>query len=575
MIAGVPLFKHRSAHCWPAWLLVACMLGIAVEAGAQRLPQGYFISPIIDEIGLSATFAEFRTNHFHAGIDIRTGGAVGKPVRAVADGYVARVSISPWGGGKILYIKHPNGYTSVYMHLSAYAGAIGRAVAEEQRATQSYAISKTFFPHELPVKKGQVVALSGNSGSSGGPHLHFELRRGGEADLYTHATTYNPLLFGLPYRDGLKPTIRGLRIYPIGGKAVEVGKENTVSVSTPFYLGIYATDAAEGSTPRNGIDRVEVYLDGTLAFRYTTEAFPMDSSRMVNALIDYRHFCSTRQPYLLTRLLPGARGPWVPVCLADGVFRLEPGSTHTIGVRVMDIMDNVAERVITVKATTPSSITTPPRHAEDTTGLVTVAYNRPWQLARAGFRLMLPAHTLYADDRLRVEENSEKPYLSAVVSVEPTINDIPPNIGYSLSLKPNGGVNLPEEKLTVVRISGKRHVACATSHAGGWHTATLRDFGHFALLADTVPPHVAAVNFSAAKPLRVSILKVRLGDNLSGLASFKFYLNGQWILAEYDGKTAIATINCGRLLKAGRNKLTADVEDACGNRTHKEWLLAR
>ena len=142
------------------------LIGLAELALAQELPKGYFRNPMDHDIGLSATFAEFRANHFHGGLDMRTGGAIGKAVYAAADGYVAKVSISPWGGGKILYIKHPNGYTSVYMHLDSYAGAIGREVLKEQYARQSYSIAKLFAPDELPVKKGQLVAYSGNTGSN-------------------------------------------------------------------------------------------------------------------------------------------------------------------------------------------------------------------------------------------------------------------------------------------------------------------------------------------------------------------------------------------------------------------------
>ena len=148
-------------------VILAVLVGLAELASSQKLPQGYFRNPMDHDIGLSATFAEFRANHFHGGLDMRTGGATGKAVYAAADGYVAKVSISPWGGGKILYIKHPNGYTTVYMHLDGFAGEIGKAVLKEQYAKQSYSITKLFAPNELPVKKGQLVARSGNTGGSG------------------------------------------------------------------------------------------------------------------------------------------------------------------------------------------------------------------------------------------------------------------------------------------------------------------------------------------------------------------------------------------------------------------------
>ena len=543
---------------------------------SQELPQGYFRNPLGSDIGLSATFSEFRNNHFHAGLDMRTGGAIGKPVYAAADGYVAKVSISPWGGGNILYIKHPNGYTTVYMHLDSYAGAIGKAVLREQYAQQSYSISKLFAPGELPVKQGQLVALSGNSGGSGGPHLHFEVRRGGLEDLHTHATLYNPLLFGLPYKDSVKPTIRGLRLYPANGTS-EASTGNPLSAGTPvtvdgpFYLGIYASDAAEGSTARNGIDRVEVYLDGALFFMYTTESLPVDSSRMVNALIDYPHFRATRQAYLLTRALPGAEGPWIPVRQGDGIFRLRPGTTHSIGIKVYDIMENCAEQVLTVHAAgseTPSvprypgAIDAPQRHN------ALVHYVRPFDLQSATYALHLLPHTLYADDYLHLGEKAGR------ITVEPRLNSIPPHVGYTLSLK--GSLpKVSDDKVVVTLVDGSRLSAYPTTHADGWHTATVRDWGTFALMADTTAPTVRPLNFSESKPLKVSTLKVKIGDDLAGVDTYHCYLNGQWILGEYDGKSATVSIDARGKLRTGKNDLRVEVTDGCGNIADKTWRILR
>lgn len=531
----------------------------------QELPQGCFRTPLDGAIGLSATFAEFRTGHFHAGIDMRTGGAVDQPVYAVADGYVAKVSISPWGGGKILYIKHPNGYTSVYMHLNGYAGAIGKAVLREQYAQRRYSITKLFAPDELPVKKGQLVARSGNTGSSGGPHLHFELRQGGMADLHTHAVTINPLLFGFPYRDGINPTIRGVRIYPEGGEPVEVGKDNTVTVSGPFHLGVYATDAAEGSTAKNGPDRVEVLLDGTPFFVYTTERFPLDSSRMVNALLDYPHYARTRQPYLLTRALPGAEGPWIEQRVGDGIFRLRPGSTHHIGIRVLDIKGNVAERTITVVT---SQNTQGPQLADAPAR--TAKYNRPFSLQQSTFSIQLPAFTLYADDRLDCTARG------GAVTIRPTVNDIPPHLAYTLGIK--GTLpGVPQQKTVIVLVTRKpgsvKHTACKTTHADGWHTAQVRDWGEFTLAADTTAPTVRPVNFSEGKPLKSNTLRLKASDNLSGIDTYHCYLNGSWILAEYDGKTATLVIDADGKLQSGVNRLRVEVTDAVGNTTDLTWKI--
>lgn len=549
------------------YILFVLLVLIGLGSTAQELSQGYFRNPMDHDIGLSATFAEFRANHFHGGLDMRTGGAIGKPVYAAADGYVAKVSISPWGGGKILYIKHPNGYTTVYMHLDSYVGEIGKAVLKEQYAQQAYGITKLFAPNELPVKKGQLVARSGNTGGSGGPHLHFEIRSGGLEDLHTHSRTYNPLLFGIPYTDRIDPTIRGIRIYPLGGKPVELGKESTISVPTEFFLGIYATDAAEGSTLRNGPHRVEVYVDNQLAFMYTTDAFPVDSTRMVNALIDYRHYIDTRQAYLLTRALPGAEGEWIPIRQGDGVFRFEQGSKHKFQVRVYDIKDNLAERTFTVSVDYEKS------YCPVATG-TTVKYDAPISIQQPTFIVQMSPFTLYGDDILEVRDKEEAPYSTPLVTVRPSFNDIPPDKAYTLRIKPKATLGVDPSKVVVALVGAKKLSAYKTSFADGWYAAQVRDFGQFTLAVDTVAPTVIPLNFGN-KPFKGNTLKIKIGDNLAGIETFNCYLNGQWIMGEYDGKSATVTISASGKLRSGKNELRVEVTDSSGNSSRQQWTVIK
>lgn len=534
---------------------------------AQELPQGYFASPLKGEIGLSATFAECRIGHFHGGLDMRTGGAVDRPVYAVADGYISRVSISPWGGGKILYIRHPNGYTSVYMHLNGFAGETGRLVREEQYSQQSFSIVKDFNEGQLPVRKGQLVAYSGNTGGSGGPHLHFELRKTNTGH------TINPLRFGLPYHDSMKPTIRGLKIYTINNKqTIDVTDNNTLTVNSPFYIGVYATDAAEGSTPKNGTDHIEVLLDGDLFFLYTTESFNLDSSRVVNALVDYPLFATKRQAYILTRALPGAEGDWIPVRQGDGIFRLAPGTTHKIQIRAYDIKDNYTERTLTV------TISNNGIAASDFNTMESgdyVDYTHAVTIRRPAFSAEMPAYTLYANDLMHCAFKEDSRYYSPLCTIEPSINAIPPHQHYKLNLRGKIPTGIPTGNVTLVRIDGKRVVAYKTTYSDGIFSASVRDFGTFALTCDTVPPKVSLTNYKEGKPLKARVLKIKISDDLAGIETYNCYLNGSWILAEYDAKSATLFIDTQGKLRAVQNELRVEVADGCGNLTRRTFTISR
>lgn len=531
-------------------VLLLGLVGLVGHGFAQDLPQGYFRNPLDCDIGLSATFAEFRIGHFHSGLDMRTGGVIGKAVYAAADGYVCGVRVSPWGGGKMLYIKHPNGYTSVYMHLDSYEGDIGRYVLREQYKQQSFSIVCNIPEGLLPVRKGQIIARSGNTGGSGGPHLHFELRKDGR--------TINPLLFGLPYTDGIRPTIRGIRLYQSDGKTITLDKDNTVSVSGPFYLGVYATDAAEGSTARNGVDRVEVYVDGEIFLLYTTEGFPLEeNSRTVNAIVDYTHLCRTREAYLLTRALPGAEGEWIPVRRGDGIMRFKPGTTHHVQVRVYDIKDNLAERTFTVNAT--AATIQPTKSTEG----VAIKWNEPFTYSIGNASITMDSGSLYADDRLVVVPGS-------TVSIRPTVNNLPPHLWYTLSIK------APEQPHTViVRLNGDKMNAYKTTRESGCYVAKVRDFGQFTLTTDSIAPVVKPLNFSNNTKLKSTTLKVKIADNLAGIETYRCELNGEWILAEYDAKNALLVIDTSGKLKSGYNRLHITVTDGAGNVTDKTWNLTK
>src|SRR4051812_46271704 len=189
------------------FLLIFSLAILTHNSFAQKYPQGYFRNPLDIPMQLVANFGEIRANHWHMGLDIRTNHKVNQPVHAAAEGYIARVSVEPGGFGQAIYINHPNGYTTLYGHLNSFFPALAAYVKEQQYGKESWRINLTIPPEMFPVKKGTLIALSGSTGASEGPHVHFEIR-----DTKTE-NCLNPLMFGFPIPDAVPPTISRLAMY--------------------------------------------------------------------------------------------------------------------------------------------------------------------------------------------------------------------------------------------------------------------------------------------------------------------------------------------------------------------------
>ena len=266
----------------------------------SKYPQDYFRSPLDITTVLSGTFAELRSNHFHAGLDIKTKGREGLNVYAAAAGYVSRIKIAHFGYGKAVYITHPNGYTTVYAHLQSLSPILESYIKKLQYKNESFEVQVFPEPLDLPITKGELIALSGNTGSSGGPHLHFEIRDNQERPI-------NPMLFGLTTKDTKKPNIKSFYAYPLNDtshvngfntkqKLRLIGLKNgdfkisDIKAYGQIGFGVESTDRHDLAGNNNGVFKIESYLNGDQNFEVNFERVSFDESKHINRFIDYSHF---------------------------------------------------------------------------------------------------------------------------------------------------------------------------------------------------------------------------------------------------------------------------------------------
>lgn len=602
-------------------LLLLLILGFYSNIFAQSYPVDYFNQPLDGVLQVSGTFAELRGNHFHSGLDLRTNSKEGLPVMASADGYVVRIKISPFGFGKAIYINHPNGYTTVYAHMQGFNDAINDWVRAQQYKLEAFDVD--LFPPKdiLRVTKGEIIGNSGNSGSSEGPHLHFEIRE------TNSEMPVDPELFGLPVKDFIRPTMHGLRIYPEGKGSTVNGKPDastlalagwgpvyrlkitdTIQVNGKFSLGISASDLLNETSNRNGINGYAVFIDSVKMFDWKAVTFNFNESRYVNSFIDYPYYYATNQRFMRTHTDPGNKLSMYVYNPSKGIFSAKPGSVHYVKVVVNDSKNNESILRFIVKADNPveadataalaannkkdksgpsnsageSSFTTSKFKTEDVDNISETPESKNGLLftidkvnnfATPDMRISLPGKCLY--DSIRFTYATQPGQLnmySKVIKLHYPSVPLQDYFDLSIKLEKNP---FDVSKLVVVRINSmNKPSSVGGKYENGFMKVKLRDFGRYAVMVDTTAPAIKAVNIKEGMQLKeIEEIKVIISDNLSGISTYRGTLNGAWILMDYDAKNRLLTYKRDALLLPGNNVLSVTIVDGTGNQSTKQWNL--
>lgn len=539
-------------------------------------PKNYFRSPVDIKIQLAGTFGELRPNHFHSGIDIRTNSMEGLPIYAVADGYISRMRVQASGFGYALYITHPNGLVSVYAHLQKYRGAIFDKMKEVQYELKSFEIDTMLSPTLLKVSKGDIIAYGGNSGSSQGPHLHFEIR-----DAITEEPI-NPLLCGFEVPDEVNPIIQAVTIYPLNINSsvnnIKTQQRYLATGNRPNYtinqgaiinawgelgFGIETIDLQSNSANKNGVYSVELRKNGERIFYSVMERFYFKDTRAINSHCDFKERNYSGRWIQKSFVDPGNQLTIYKDLDNRGRLKIEPGEIYNMEYIVKDVKGNTSTLNFSINGLekNPYEFT----FGNKARSSELLAYDKVNQIELKNFIAEFPAYSFY--DSMIISRSVSKGPSTAFSSLYSIGNkDIPVHGLFDVKIKPERSMTKYQESKAVVVQSGRG------SAGGVWENGYLKGkaktMGSFYIGADSVGPSIRPVNIANGKNMSAaSKIMVKIGDNLSGVKSYNAYIDEQWVVMEHDAKYALLSYSFDEHCQPGKHVFRLVVTDMKDNKT--------
>ncbi len=574
-------------------LLSLVLLVLLGSANLDPYPDNYFRSPLGIPLYLSGGFAEMRSNHFHGGLDIKTQGQTGFRVYSAADGWISRIVISASGYGNALYISHPNGHMTVYGHLDRFRDDIQEYMKGLQYEKESFEVQ--YFPNrdQFLVLKGEEIALSGNTGGSGGPHLHFEIR-----DETTGAPV-NPLLWGLDVKDLTSPRIFRIKVYALGENStvrlrdkktggwrkIETGETVTIDATLKngrhvfdrvdqieaagsIGFSVQSQDYHDGSTNRLGLYTIRLEDSGSTLFRSTMDQISFDDTRYINAHVDYAERLKSGRWFERSYILPGNKLP-IYESTRSGILTVLSGEKHDLKYEVTDAHGNQASLAFSVLGIeqTANIVKASARGETD----FDLPFDQSFSFRAEGFSLNIPKGALYTADRLiyRSEKGTANNIHSDIHVVHK--REVPIHSWVTIEIVPTPLPENLKSKAGIVRVGAKGNISwVGGAYDQGVVRARIRNFDRFAVGIDNQNPTIRPINLVANKDLsRTSQIRVRIGDALSGIKTYSGHVDGDWVLFEYDAKTATITHRFDEKTASGSHVLKLSVTD---NKDNTETL---
>ena len=545
---------------------MAALVSVPMALTAQEKSVNPFISPFDFPLLLSGNFGELRANHFHGGVDFKTQGVVGKPIRCIADGYISRVTVTPGGYGQAVYITHDNGYTSVHGHLHRFMAEVQQVVEAYQYEHETFAVDLKFEADRFPLKQGEVFALAGNEGYSFGPHLHMEIRKTDTQEYIDPLQFYTDLL-----KDTTAPRATHVMLYPQAGKGVVNGsskkkvmplngQQGMVTAWGKIAAGIKAYDYMDGTSNNYGVRSVTLFVDSVEVFRSTVDGFLPDENRMINAWTDYEEYATRNSWFMRSQILPGNTWRMLQADDEGGVVTINEERPYRFCYVLEDLYGNRHTYRFVVQG---KEQTIEPLHK----GKHFLKWNQGNVVQQPGMELVIPKGMLYEDVDLNCRVIAD----ALDISFDYQLHDkpVPLHGGCPLVI---GVRNYPVADMSKYYVARKykgRKSSAGGSFKDGYMHTTIRELGTYSVAVDTVAPSVVPLN----KPQwKTGNIQFKIRDAETGIKDYKVFIDGKFVLFKFASKNA--TLSCmhpNRIKRGMKHRMEVIVTDYCGNVAREEY----